>query len=115
MFEQLAAREPNDPHWHADLAVAYARSNRREDAVREARQAVQMSEWSHDAHATSGIRTTATRAYALAGEEELAIQLLDELLSRPGPTSVSLLRLDPLYDPLRNNPRFQALLAKYEN
>ena len=38
----------------------------------------------------------------------------DELLSIPCDLSVGLLRLDPVWDPLRNNPRFQALLEKYE-
>ena len=84
-------------------------------AVREARQTVQLTDWSHDALAAGSQRAIVAQAYTLAGEEQLAIQQLDELLSRPSPVSVSLLRLDPLYDPLRDNPRFQALLAKYEN
>ena len=70
--------------------------------------------WSRDAIAAGSVRAWATQVYALVGAQELVIQQLDELLSRPSQLSVSQLRLDPLYDPLRDNPRFQALLAKYE-
>ncbi len=40
----------------------------------------------------------------------VAIDQLEFLLSRPGVLSVSLLRLDPTWDPLRDHPRFQRLL-----
>ena len=38
-----------------------------------------------------------------------------DVLSVPSDLSVHILRLDPLWDPIRDHPRFQALLAKYEN
>jgi hypothetical protein len=39
---------------------------------------------------------------------------IEEQLSIPCELSVGLLRLDPVWDPLRNDPRFRALLEKYE-
>ena len=48
------------------------------------------------------------------GEAEKALDVIDELLSNPSWLSVVLLRLDPVRDPLRDHPRFQALLEKYE-
>jgi hypothetical protein len=50
----------------------------------------------------------------MAGNQEAAIRQLDVLLSRPSQISVTLLKIDPWWDPLRKNPKFEALLAKYE-
>jgi len=47
------------------------------------------------------------------GENARAIELLDSLLGRPSPVTVPLLKLSPAWDPLRNDPRFQALIDKY--
>ncbi len=52
--------------------------------------------------------------YVIAGEYDAAIDKLEYLLSSPSWISVGLLRIDPLYDPLRDHPSFQALLDKYE-
>ena len=48
--------------------------------------------------------------YAQAGEQELAIDELETALSMPSDISIPWLRVDPLFDPLRDNPRFKALL-----
>jgi serine/threonine-protein kinase len=54
--------------------------------------------------------------YAQAGDHDRAIGIITEVLeSRPGFTAITpfMLRLDPVWDPLRDDPRFQALLEKY--
>ena len=51
--------------------------------------------------------------YTRAGKSDEALELIEELLSIPSLLSVGLLRLDPVWDPLRDHPRFQALLEKY--
>jgi serine/threonine-protein kinase len=54
------------------------------------------------------------RIYAQAGEEEKAVDTLESLLSLPAGLLMSreLLRIDPLWDPLRKNPRFKKLLEE---
>ena len=48
--------------------------------------------------------------YAWTGEFDEAFRLLDHLLTAPSVSlSFSLLKLDPMFDPLRNDPRFKAL------
>jgi hypothetical protein len=49
----------------------------------------------------------------LVGRQDEAIEQLDVLLSRSGEMTPHVLRLDPRWDALRNNPKFEALLAKY--
>ncbi len=54
------------------------------------------------------------RIYAMVGEYDAAIDQLERLLALPSITAVPMLRIDPVWEPLREHPRFQALLAKYE-
>ena len=57
----------------------------------------------------------AAEIFAYLGENDAAIRLLDQLLRMPAgrEASVPLLRVDPAYDRLRDDPRFQQMLRRY--
>ena len=46
-------------------------------------------------------------------EPDLAIDLFEEMLPAPSWLTVHILEIDPIWDPLRDHLRFQALLEKY--
>jgi hypothetical protein len=50
---------------------------------------------------------------AQAGEDDAALDEIERLLAGPSLLSVHTLQLDPLWDPIRDHPRFKTLLAKY--
>ena len=60
------------------------------------------------------LRPIVAEIYMLIGDYDAAVDLLEQL-SGDWLVSAPILRVDPLWDPLRNNRRFQALLAKFEN
>jgi eukaryotic-like serine/threonine-protein kinase len=103
---------------HGRLGLAYALLGRTRDAVKEGQLAVQLNPIERDV--LEGPRSISQLAaiYVLVGERDSALARLRYLLSipmtywRPGPSIMSsaVLRLDPLYDPLRGDPRFEALV-----
>lgn len=70
------------------------------------------SEIESDAVAGPEMDTTLAMARAHLGEIDTAIGAVDRLLDTPGELTPALLRLDPLWDPIRNDPRFQRLAGK---
>ena len=108
---------------HAQLALLYACMQKREDAIREARHAIELEPENQDAFHGAQWAANLALVYALVGEPDQAITLIERLLSTPGavnypdcPHSITLaeLRLRWEWDLLRSNPRFQKILATPE-
>jgi hypothetical protein len=51
--------------------------------------------------------------YAWTGEQDQAFGLLDHLLATRNGLTVPMFKLDPAWDPLRKDPRYQTLIEKY--
>ncbi len=120
-FERAKARAeaalkeaPEEPSRHKLLANALAHLGEKEVAIAEAKRAVALRPESRDAFEGPGYVAGLAEVYALTGENAKAIELLDGLLRRPSDLTVHLLKLDPVFDSLRNDPAYQNLLATYE-
>jgi hypothetical protein len=67
---------------------------------------------STDAYFGGYLQLQLARTYALVGEPDLALDQLEPLLRIPFYLSPGWLRVDPAFDPLRNNPRFRRLVER---
>lgn len=101
------------PYLHANLGTAYAGLGRRAEAIQECRTAMESVLVRRDAIDSPYVMLMLAEACAVVGEYDVAVDQLETLLSVPTRVSVALLRLDPLWEPLRDHPRFLALLKKY--
>ena len=111
---ETAVREnPTDSWRHAVLGKIFARLGRKEDAVREGKRAVELLPETKDALDGPSMTLALAEIYTALGDLDSALPLLEHSLSTPGGINVPLLNLDPRWDPLRKDPRFEKLLAKF--
>ena len=112
--EKALRESPDDASRHVTLGVILAGLGKKDAAIAEGKRAVELLPESQDA--LDGPKTTVALAqiYAWTGESDQALQLLDRSLSTPNGVTLPSLRLDPMWDPLRNDPRFQALIDKHD-
>jgi TolB-like protein/Flp pilus assembly protein TadD len=93
------------------LGLIDAMLGRKEDAVREGRRAAELLPVSKDAiNGTLMIQYLAI-IYAWVGDKDQAIEQLEIASRLPGQISYGQLRLYPLWDPLRSDPRFEKIVA----
>jgi TolB-like protein/Tfp pilus assembly protein PilF len=102
---------PDDAKTNIMLALVDAALGRRDDAIKEGRRAVELLPIAQDAFDGPAIATNLAVVYAQVGEHDLALQQLVPLLQiQNGPTP-GMLRVEPEWDRLRNDPRFEKLLS----
>lgn len=112
-LEAAVEKDPGDATRRAALAHAYAGLDRKEDALREIRHALELVPPSKDALFGPVLLEELATIEARNGDAEAAIDLLGKLLAIPSRISTALLRIDPKWKPLRRNPRFQQLIGTH--
>jgi eukaryotic-like serine/threonine-protein kinase len=109
-MEQLRAT-PHDAQRRVLLGLSLAYLGRKEEAIREGQRGVGLLPVAKDAYHGAYIQHQLVRIYMLTDEPEKALEQLEPLLKVPYFLSPGWLRIDPNFDSLRKNPRFQKLVA----
>ena len=113
LLDSAARKLPDDWRIHAAHGLALAGLGRRDEALREARWLQRSEVYRGDAIDGPYVAEDRARILAQAGEADAALDEIQRLLAEPSLLSVHTLRLDPRWDPIRNNSRFQVLLRRY--
>src|SRR6516162_3820390 len=111
--EAQLKQSPEAADAHIQLAKALAHLGEKDSALAEAQRATELQPESKDAFGGPEITTGVAEVHAILGDSGRAIEILDGLLSRPSAVTVPGLKVNPIWDPLRSDPLFQALLNKY--
>jgi TolB-like protein len=97
--------------WHLVLGIAQAGLGEHEASIAQGKLAVALVPESGDRLEGPGWLVYQARIYALNGDAADAVPLLRHLLQTPASLmSAENLRFEPFWDPIRNDPGFQALL-----
>jgi len=115
LLDSAMKEMPNDVRVHAARGLALTGLGRRDEALREARWLQRSEVYREDAIEGPYVAEDRARILAQAGDADAALEEIERLLAGPSYVTVHTLRLDPRWDPLREHPRFKALLVKYAN
>jgi tetratricopeptide (TPR) repeat protein len=109
--EKLVAQQPDYGGAWGVLGVIDAALGRKEEAIRESRRAVELLPIERDSINGELLCEYLAMAYAAVGETQAALDELEKILPLPGQLNYGELSLNPLWDPLRGDPRFARMVA----
>ena len=113
LIERIVQEAPDDPSRHAMLGFVLAMVGRKDDAIREGTRAMQLRPESKDAFDGPMYSIAMAQIYTWTGEQDKALDLIEKSLDTPNGLTASNLTLDPVWDPLREDTRFVAMIEKH--
>ncbi|HEU5314450.1 MAG TPA: hypothetical protein VFU08_11535, partial [Candidatus Udaeobacter sp.] len=109
---RIVRDQPDYPEALCVLGVLDATLGNRQDAIREGKRAVELMPVSKNALEGAMLIQYLAVIYAWTGDKDQAIERLTEAAALPGShVTYGHLRLNPLWDPLRGDPRFEAIVT----
>ena len=111
VLEQRLKIKPDDARTIAVLAQVDAGLGQKEQAIAEAHRAVELMPLSRDAYDGMLVLQGLAQVYTWTGETDKALELVRQLMEIPGYLTYGYLKIDPSWDPLRKDPRFQEFVA----
>jgi tetratricopeptide (TPR) repeat protein len=112
ILERRLRSTPDDERIHSALGITYAALGRAAEALKEGDRGVALMPVDKDAWRGSFRLGDLAQIYAMVGEKDKAIDLLQRLLSIPSEFSPNYIRLDPKWKSLRGNKRFEAMVKQ---
>ncbi|HET6271341.1 MAG TPA: protein kinase [Bacteroidota bacterium] len=112
VLDEEIRKRPDDARLYSALGLALAGLGRKEEAIRVGKRGVDLMPVTKEAWRGAYREFELAKVYAIVGDQELAIDILEHLLTMPFNVSAHWLRLDPVWTPLRTNARFQKLIAE---
>jgi hypothetical protein len=110
ILEQRLAIKPEDARTIAVLSQVDAGLGRKDLAIHEAQHVVDLMPLSKDVYDGALVLEGFAQVYAWSNEPDHAIELLQKLVTMPGYTNYARLKLHPMWNPLRGDPRFQKIV-----
>jgi TolB-like protein/Tfp pilus assembly protein PilF len=110
ILEQRLAIKPEDARTIAVLAQVDAGLGRKELAIQEAQHAVDLMPLSKDIYDGALVLEGLAQVYTWTNEPDRAIELLQKLTAMPSYIYYARLKLYPMWNPLRSDPRFQQIV-----
>jgi serine/threonine protein kinase/Flp pilus assembly protein TadD len=107
--EEQLKRTPDDAKLRIQLAKILAFLGEKASALAEAQRASELQRESKDALQGPDVTEGVAQVCGIIGDNNRAIEILEGLLNRPSYVTVQGLRVNPIWDPLRFDPRFQKL------
>ena len=112
--EKALRESPDNAFRHALVGQILAGLGEKKAAIAEGKRAVDLLPESQDALSGPKATLELAKIYTWTSETDQALQLLEHSLNTPSGITAPVLKLDPVWDPLRSDPRFQALIERHD-
>jgi len=108
-YAEVAKKFPDDPQQQELLGRALALAGQRTDAMQYGERSLALRATALDAVNGPYYKYQVARIFIQSGKYDRAIDLIEQVLAVPGDVTPAWLRIDPIFAPLRGNPRFDRI------